>query len=102
MSKSLGFAKMAVMLGCCSHFVGNPSKRCPLSLSCCMKGFQTDEALRLFWNVSALPMMMSPLRARDRRTLSLCGALINPTSPLTLLLVKLAITISLSSPWKLS
>lgn len=50
-------------------------------------------------NVVELPIMIIPLRARERRTLTRSGEYMNPMSPLALLRVKEMMTISDSSPW---
>jgi hypothetical protein len=53
-------------------------------------------------NVSAFPMRMRLFLARERSTLSRSGEDKKPMSPLLLLRVSETMTISLSSPWKLS
>jgi len=98
-SKSSFRLSTRVRSGCFSHFTGRPSNRLLASPSCLNNGVHTSFPFRLFMKVLALPMTMSPLRARESKTLSLSLSAMNPISPDSLLRVRLAITISLSSPW---
>ena len=89
----------ADLSGCCSHFTGKPLYTCPCRFNCSINGTQTSLPLRLFMKVAAFPITINASRARDNSTLTRCGAAMKPMSPKELLRVKVAMTISLSSPW---
>jgi hypothetical protein len=78
--------------------IGSPSYRCPWLLRISKNGFQVVLPFLLFKKVSMFPINTIQLRARVMRTFRRSGADMNPISPVGLLLVNDAMTISLSSP----
>lgn len=101
-SNSSGLRGTAPLILCRSHRVGKPSYMCPRATKESINWFQGESFAGDSLKVSASPTRISPSRARESRTLSRSLDAMNPISRRELLRVREEITMSLSSPWKLS
>lgn len=98
LSNSAGDLIKAVVFGCRSHLMGKPSYMWPLFRKRPKNFVHNSPPDWEDLKVWELPIRMRPSRARDKRTLRRSGDFMNPIAPLEFDLVKLATTISLSSP----